>query len=67
MDVVPLDASLVKGSHGRVTDDPADGPILISSEAALMPSEPIVATDLKQLILAHLFFRSGKEVRAHAA
>jgi predicted AlkP superfamily pyrophosphatase or phosphodiesterase len=67
VDVVPLDASLVKGSHGRVTDDPADGPILISSEASLMPSEPIAATDLKQLILAHLFFRSGKEVRTHAA
>jgi predicted AlkP superfamily pyrophosphatase or phosphodiesterase len=67
MDVIPLDASLVKGSHGRVTDDPADGPILISSEAALMPSEPISATDPKQLILAHLFFRSEKEVRVHAA
>jgi predicted AlkP superfamily pyrophosphatase or phosphodiesterase len=31
MDVVPLDASLVKGSHGRVTDDPQDGPIFLSS------------------------------------
>ena len=26
MDVIPLDASLVKGSHGRIPDDPAQGP-----------------------------------------
>ena len=34
MDVVPLDPSLVKGSHGRVLDDPAHGPIVISSDDA---------------------------------
>ena len=27
--VVPLDTSLVKGSHGRLPDDPADGPLLL--------------------------------------
>ena len=26
MDVIPLDASLVRGSHGRRVEDPADGP-----------------------------------------
>ncbi len=36
MDVIPLDAGLVKGSHGRITDDPADGPLLISSDASLL-------------------------------
>ena len=34
MDVIPLDATLVKGSHGRVTDNAADGPIFMSSEPA---------------------------------
>ncbi len=29
MDVVPLDAAIVKGSHGRIADDPDNGPILI--------------------------------------
>ncbi len=29
LDVVPLDTSLVKGSHGRLPDDPRDGPVLI--------------------------------------
>ena len=32
MDVIPLDAGLVKGSHGLVPPDPADGPVWISSE-----------------------------------
>jgi len=32
MDVIPLDASLVKGSHGRVPEDPLDGPVFLSSK-----------------------------------
>ncbi len=31
LDVIPLDASLVQGSHGRLPGDPLDGPIFISS------------------------------------
>ncbi|WP_207233596.1 alkaline phosphatase family protein [Salinicola tamaricis] len=30
--------TLVKGSHGRVTDDPGMGPLVISSEAGLLPA-----------------------------
>jgi hypothetical protein len=29
LDVVPLDTSLVKGSHGRLPESPEDGPVLI--------------------------------------
>jgi predicted AlkP superfamily pyrophosphatase or phosphodiesterase len=56
LDVVPLDASLVKGSHGRLTDDAA-GPIFISSEPSLLPKEgeTIDSTQVKELILSHLF------------
>lgn len=32
MDVIPLDADLVKGSHGRIPDDAADGPVYLCSE-----------------------------------
>ena len=32
MDVISLDATLVKGSHGRPTDRPGDGPLFITSE-----------------------------------
>jgi hypothetical protein len=31
MDVIPLDASLVKGTHGRVDPDPARQAVFISS------------------------------------
>ena len=47
MDVIPLDAALVKGSHGRVTARPEDGPLVIGSDAALLPDGPIAATAVK--------------------
>jgi len=31
MDVIPLDATLVRGSHGRLPDDPRDGPVFLAS------------------------------------
>ena len=55
MDVIPLDATLVKGSHGRVTADPRDGPIFVSSEAQLVPDNAVAATDVKDIILRHMF------------
>ena len=55
MDVIPLDAELVKGSHGRLTDDPEDGPLVASSEPALLPAGPVPATAVKQLVLDHVF------------
>lgn len=54
MDVIPLDASLVKGSHGRVTDDPADGPIFMTTEPRLLESGSLAATDVYGLLLRHL-------------
>ena len=54
MDVIGLDASLVKGSHGRVTDRPEAGPVLISSEESLLPEGPVQATSVKSLVLDHL-------------
>jgi predicted AlkP superfamily pyrophosphatase or phosphodiesterase len=55
MDIVPLDATLVRGSHGRVTDNAADGPVFVSSERCLMPDGPVAATAVKPLILSHVF------------
>ena len=37
MDVIPLDASLVRGSHGRIPDDPSKGPLLMTRQADLLP------------------------------
>lgn len=50
---------LVRGTHGRVTDRPEDGPLVISSEPELMPEGHIRAVDFKDLVLAHVFGREG--------
>jgi hypothetical protein len=55
MDVIPLDASLVRGSHGRLTDKTEDGPLVISSEP--LGKTKLAATDVKPLLL-DLIFRS---------
>lgn len=57
LDVIALDDTLVRGSHGRPTDDPSCGPILISSEKTLLDAVPdhIPAVDVRDVILGHLF------------
>jgi len=59
MDVIPLDPSLVRGSHGRITDRDDAGPLIISSEAELLDQGPIAAFSVKELILDHIFGPSG--------
>jgi predicted AlkP superfamily pyrophosphatase or phosphodiesterase len=54
MDVIGLDASIVKGSHGRVTDRPEAGPVFISSDEGLLPEGPVTAASVKSLVLNHL-------------
>lgn len=52
VDVVPLDASLVKGSHGLAVSDPLDKPVFIGSGPA--PAETIVPqTAIRDRILRH--------------
>ncbi len=55
MDVIPLDATLVKGSHGRINDDPEDGPVFISSAPDLLGDGAIEAVAVRDLILDHVF------------
>lgn len=56
MDLISLkDTQLVKGTHGRITDDPNAGPLVISSEVGLLPDGPVAATDFKKLVLDHIF------------
>ena len=52
VDVIPLDASLVKGSHGLAVSDPLDKPVFIGSGPA--PQEAIVPqTAIRDRILRH--------------
>ncbi len=55
LDVIPLDTSLVKGSHGRLPDREEEGPLLMSSEPGLLPDTPVAAADVKALLLRHVF------------
>ena len=58
LDVIPIrGTSLVKGSHGVLTDDPMDGPLVISDmPEALPPAEtPLTATGFKNIVLNHIF------------
>jgi predicted AlkP superfamily pyrophosphatase or phosphodiesterase len=54
MDVVPLDASLVCGSHGQLPSSDAEGPLFITQQTHLLSSMEIDATDVCGLILRHL-------------
>ncbi len=55
MDVIGLDAALPKGSHGRVTDKAEQGPLFMTSDAGWLPPGPVSATEVKSLILRHVF------------
>jgi len=56
LDVISLkDTGIVKGSHGRPTDDPDHGPIVISSNSALLPEGAVSSVDFKELVLKHVF------------
>lgn len=46
MDVIPLDASLVKGSHGRIPDDPAQFPVLIAEDRSVLKQEALDSTEV---------------------
>jgi len=61
MDVIPLDATLVKGSHGRPTDDPQDGPLVMTDTPSLLP-EQVSATDIKRIALQHIFGAESKAI-----
>jgi len=55
LDVIPLDTKLVRGSHGRITDRAEDGPLFMSSMPELLPEGEVAATDVKGLVLKHVF------------
>lgn len=55
MDVIGLDATVVRGSHGRPTDHAEDGPLFITSAPELLSDGPVAAAAVKQLLLDHLF------------
>jgi predicted AlkP superfamily pyrophosphatase or phosphodiesterase len=55
MDVIGLDATIVRGSHGRPTDRPEEGPLVITSKPDALAGDAVPATAIKDLLLGHVF------------
>jgi predicted AlkP superfamily pyrophosphatase or phosphodiesterase len=55
LDVIPLDATLVKGSHGRrAAPGDSDAPVFLTRRRDLVGSTPIRSIDVQALLLRHL-------------
>ena len=58
LDVISLkDTALVKGSHGRLTDDPRRAAGDLSSEPDLLPRARSRPPPFKDIVLTHVFGR----------
>ncbi|GAB7025535.1 nucleotide pyrophosphatase/phosphodiesterase family protein [Geotalea toluenoxydans] len=55
LDVIPIDAGLAKGSHGRIPEDSGELPLLLSSDPHLLNSDSVAAQDVFHVILDHVF------------
>ncbi len=51
MNVIPLDAGLVKGSHGRIPDTKEDFPIFISDKPNIMAGNNMDATEIHDFLI----------------
>jgi predicted AlkP superfamily pyrophosphatase or phosphodiesterase len=54
LDVIPLDATLVRGSHGRPGPASPDGPLVISRAKGLFAGDRLDSTDVHDLLIRHL-------------
>jgi len=50
LDVIPLDAGLVQGSHGRLVEDPADRPVYLGANATRVERDTDVCAALLELL-----------------
>ncbi|TLF43028.1 alkaline phosphatase family protein [Maribacter aurantiacus] len=54
LDIIPLDASLIKGSHGRLPEDKEDYPIFITNRATKIDTHEVAAVEVYDLIKNHV-------------
>ena len=54
LDITPLDASLIKGSHGRLPEDKEDYPIFITNRASKIDTPDVAAVEVYDLIKNHV-------------
>lgn len=55
LDVIPLDANLIRGSHGAVSIDPKYYPILAQNNTQHVSNNVLKPTDVHQIILDNIF------------
>jgi predicted AlkP superfamily pyrophosphatase or phosphodiesterase len=63
-DIIPLDASLVKGSHGRVPEDSEDWPVLIGDLPLLPKSGKLAAHEVCNHLFEHCSRGNGYQQAA---
>ncbi len=54
MDLIPIEGSGVKGSHGRIPDSVNKGPLVATQQAGLLNSDILKPTDIFDLIYRHV-------------
>ena len=54
MNIIPLKANLVKGSHGRIPEDQSDYPVFITNNKGSLKQELFKSTEVYQLITEQL-------------
>ncbi|WP_031426605.1 alkaline phosphatase family protein [Flavimarina sp. Hel_I_48] len=54
LDIIPLQAELIKGSHGRIPEDTADHPIFITNGKGFLKGNRIRAIDVFDLLRTHV-------------
>lgn len=59
MDVIPLDATLVKGSHGRLPADPLDWPVFLTNQPELLKVDRLESTDVYHALVRHVLREGG--------
>lgn len=55
MDLIPIEGSGVKGSHGRVSSDRKKNPLLITQNKELLSGDTMQPTDVFGVIHSHIF------------
>ena len=59
MDVIPLEASLVRGSHGRAPADPLDWPVFLTNQPQLLQVDRMESTDVYHALVRHVLREGG--------
>jgi predicted AlkP superfamily pyrophosphatase or phosphodiesterase len=59
MDVIPLDASLVRGSHGCTAGSAQEQPLFVTQQKGLLAESSLDSVDVCRLILSHLGTPTG--------